>query len=86
MLTKILAAKRAAANSVDAFAAAFRNQAAPPLAVTLITDSETGRQQRFDRISFSEERVTRGVFAPFHGRRGAVKGAAAPAIAPSRAR
>ncbi len=47
----------------------FRNQAVPPLAVTLLTDSETGRQQRFDRITFSEERLTRGVFAPFHGRR-----------------
>ncbi|NTU67593.1 MAG: carotenoid 1,2-hydratase [Chlorobiaceae bacterium] len=46
----------------------FRDRGCSPLAVTLLNDNKTGRQQVFDQLSFREERMSRGVFAPFHGR------------------
>ena len=46
----------------------FRDRSCAPLALTLVNDNETGRQQIFDQLSFREERRRRGVFAPLHGR------------------
>ena len=46
----------------------FRHQACAPLALMLLNDNETGRQQVMEQVSFEEELLARGVFAPVHGR------------------
>ncbi|NTV02414.1 MAG: carotenoid 1,2-hydratase [Chlorobiaceae bacterium] len=46
----------------------FRDPGITPLAVALVNDNETGRQHILDQLSFREEQMAKGVFAPFHGR------------------
>lgn len=46
----------------------FRNRGGSPMAVVLLHDNETGRQRIFEQLSFREERLSKGLFAPLHGR------------------
>jgi carotenoid 1,2-hydratase len=47
----------------------FRDHGCQPMAVMMLNDNETGRQQVIEDARFQEDRFSRGVFAPAHGRR-----------------
>ena len=47
----------------------FRKRSCTPLAVVMLNDNETGKQQIMEQVQFREEQFKRGIFAPVHGRK-----------------
>jgi carotenoid 1,2-hydratase len=46
----------------------FHSSACKPLAVMMLNDNESGRQLVMERVRFSEDQFSRGLYTPAHGR------------------